>query len=156
MAKDNSALFRHTRKVYELMEERSTINEYEERIFEGSLTNLAREVGASSSYYSAIRTLLDSPHHDPCIILYQRGSGSHLSIIRLMHPPPEEWGTIAPVDLTSPGVPATLRELESRVAELEAWRESTVLDKEGRAGESAGQTKDRQERGNGNGKTKKA
>jgi len=149
MAKDQSALFRHTRKVYELMEERSTINEYEERIFEGSLTKLAREVGASSSYYSAIRTLLDSPHHDPCIILYQRGSGNLPSIIRLMHPPPEEWGTIAPVDLTSPGVPATLRELESRVAKLEVWREEVT-------GESAGNETAKKERGNGNGKTKKA
>ena len=146
MAEEHSALFRHTRKVYELMEERSTINEYEERIFEGSLTNLVKEVGASSTYYGPIRSLLDSPHHDPCIILYQRGSGNNPSIIRLMHPPPEEWGAIPPVDLTSPGVPATLRELESRVAKLEAWREEVT-------GESAGQTK---ERGNGNGKTKKA
>ena len=113
------------------MEERSTINEYDERIFEGSITKLVKEVGASSTYYGPIRQLLDSPHHDPCIILYRRGSAGHVSIVRLMHPPPQEWGEIPPVRLTRQGKGATLRELESRVEKLEArWREST--DTEGR------------------------
>jgi hypothetical protein len=120
-----SAVFVHAVKVYEALEKQSTINEHEERVFEGYLIDLYRQVGASSRYYSPIRKLLDSPQIDPCIEFLQRGTGAQVSIIKLNHPPPPEWSTIAESDLTGSGGGAILlAELQAQVNQLQAWRES--------------------------------
>jgi len=117
----DSAIYEYACEVYKLMEERSSVNELEEKLYRGFLTHLFKEVGASTTYYTHIRKLLDSPHHDPCILIYRRGSKNHPSIVRLMHPPPSEWGGISRSDLTPPGLSATMQE---QVRKLLAWRES--------------------------------
>jgi hypothetical protein len=120
-----SALYTYLCKVYELLEERSTVDESGERTFVGSLKELFNETGASTTYYTPIRRLLDSPHDDPCITIYQRGNSNQESVIRLNHSPPEEWQKIFVRDLTGGRESATiLVRMEREVEALIAWRES--------------------------------
>lgn len=120
-----TALYRYTLVIYEFMFEHSELNEHEEQVFVGSFTNAFKQVGASSTYYTPIRQLLLSPDLDPCISVLQRGNASQPSIIRLHHPPHEEWKNISHKPLTAGREAATLvPELERRIKLLEGWRES--------------------------------
>jgi len=122
---DETALYRYTCEVYDLLQERSKTNEHEEQLFEGSVVEVYRQVGASSRYYSSIRKLLISPELDPCITFLQRGNGSQPTIIRLHHEPPQDWKNISEKGLTAPREGAILLvELEREIKLLRAWRES--------------------------------
>lgn len=117
--------YTHLVKAYEFMAERSKLNEYEERIFEGRLTEVFRRAGASSAYYSPLRKMLLSPSNDPCIEIRQRGNVGQPTIIRLIHEPPKAWKEITHGGLTAPVGGATIPvEVEGRLDRLEAWRES--------------------------------
>jgi hypothetical protein len=120
-----TAIYRHAVRMYEIMAERSFSTKYGERAFSGKLKDVFEETGASKAYYTPIRQLLDSPDLDPCITVLERGNASQRTLIRLNHPPPPEWGVIAPKDLTAPAIGATMIvDLAARVERLEAWRET--------------------------------
>jgi len=122
---DETAIYRYTCEVYDLLLEQSKENKHGEQLFEGSVVEVYKQTGASSRYYSSIRKLLISPELDPCITFLQRGNGSQPTIINLHHPPPEDWEKISEKGLTAPRERATLLvELEAEVNRLRAWRES--------------------------------
>lgn len=100
-----SPIYRYAAAAYQLLEEAAELNEYQELIFTGKLAATIRRAGGSSTYYSKIRELLDSPMGDPCIEVRTRGAGVTPSVVVLRHPPPEEW---AGLDLTSARATAKL------------------------------------------------
>lgn len=119
-----SKLYEHTTKVYQYMVENSETADSGEAFFKGRMTKAMKASGASSAWYSRIRDLLESPRHDPCITLFQRGNSEQDSIVRLNHPPPEAWENISAQGLTRRIQSATLdADHETRISDLEAWRE---------------------------------
>ena len=86
----------HARRLYETMLAQS----YEEddvHVFNGRVTELFRDLGISTSYYSRIRRLLIKTG---CIQIVKRGAKGVGSEVRLYHPP--EDFTIE--GLTLPGI----------------------------------------------------
>lgn len=111
-----SAIYKFTLATYQELEKLATPNEYGELEFSGKLSSVIRRTGASSSYYTRIRELLDSPANDPCIQIIKRGAGRNPTVAILRHPPPSEW---AGLDLTRARQSATL---DLDAAELERLR----------------------------------
>jgi hypothetical protein len=107
---------------YKYMEERSYVNEHQERQFKGNLIKAYKEAGGHMGWYSEVRKLLESPELDPCMLLVQKGNPHQPSIVNLYHPPSPDWGNFTRGDLTDPPTAATI--LEARTERLEAWRES--------------------------------
>jgi hypothetical protein len=107
----------HAKRLYEAMLEQS-YPEDEVHVFVGKVTELFRELGISTAYYSRIRRLLIK---NGCIQIVKRGARGLGSEVRLYHPP--EDFTIG--DLTPTRNYATLiLELDNRLRRLEGWRDS--------------------------------
>lgn len=118
-------LFDIAERLYKSMLDNSTVNEHGEQIFEGSILELYRDTGASSSYYSMVRTVLQSPAVDPCIELRRKGNAHQASLIVLRHAPDAGLKNILPGDLTSPRIGSRMESVERRLAVVESWRESS-------------------------------
>jgi len=89
-------------------------------VYEGSPTQLYKELGINPSYYTPIRKILLKTE---CITILQQGNRAQPTVWILNHEPPaqDSW----PDDLTGDQVSATLRaDFERRIAALEAWREN--------------------------------
>jgi hypothetical protein len=116
------AILDYAIKLYALLDERAEENEYHERIFTGKISDLYKEIGASTAYYSRIRKLLID---NGSIELMQRGTGSQPSQLKL-HRPLEVDEIISDMPLTEEKISATMGvELIRRLELLEAWRETT-------------------------------
>lgn len=120
-----SAIYKATTATYLFLESRAKRDEDGDLIYEGSLIDAFNSTGMSSSYYTPVRKLLDSPPNDPCVTVFRRGNSTQMSLVCLNHPPPAEWKNITAGGLTAGRRIATLIvEVEGRVERLEAWRES--------------------------------
>lgn len=120
-----AALYNITRAYYELLTKHAKQNEDGELVYEGSVTDLYKQAGGSTRYYSMVRQLLLSPVGDPCIEIRRQGNSYQTSIIVLKHGPLEEWEEMRPGDLTMPALPDRVVGVETRLAALELWRETT-------------------------------
>jgi hypothetical protein len=124
MPEEGTAFYKHMRAVYAYLEGNAELSSDNELIFEGKWQDAFEHLGISSSYYSPIRKMLETPADDPCCTIYQRGNSEQPSLIKLHHPPLVEWKNISVSALTKPREGATLiSDLEREVAELKAWRE---------------------------------
>jgi hypothetical protein len=122
---NETAFYRYVKHAYELLEERSSVNEYGERVFEGHFSKLLGELGFSKRWYSEIRSALLIPVEDPCIEIVQRGTANQNTIVILRHPPPPEWADLTAGGLTQARFRDTVYgRVEARVERLEAWRET--------------------------------
>ena len=107
----------HARRLYEAMLEQS-YPEDDVHVFVGKVTELFRELGISTAYYSRIRRLLIQGGSIQIVKRGARGLGSEVRLYR----PPEDF-TFG--DLTPTRDAATMMvELEGRLRRLEGWRES--------------------------------
>jgi hypothetical protein len=107
----------HAKRLYEAMLEHS-YPEGDVHVFVGKTTELFKQLGISTAYYSRIRRILIS---SGSIQIVRRGARGIASEVRLYHPP--EDFTIE--DLTAPPDTATLVvDLANRIARLEAWHKS--------------------------------
>ena len=125
MENEQSKLYEITYNFYKYMNERSIVNEHQERQFKGNLIDAYLAVGGHRAWYKDVRKLLESPDLDPCIIVVQRGNPHQPTITNLHHPPPPEWGNLTTRGLTDTrGLATMLLDVEGKVERLEAWRES--------------------------------
>jgi hypothetical protein len=113
------AIAEYARQLYNLMDSLAKENEYHERVFTGSITDLYKDIGASTSYYTAIRKfLLDAE----LITILQRGNAKQQSQVRLN----ELSENILRKPLTAAPRAATMgADVQRRLERLEAWRETT-------------------------------
>lgn len=157
-----SALYRYACEMYDyMMSHAKQDEETEESIYEGKLKEAFTSTGASTRYYTPVKSILDSPDIDPCITVLRRGSGTTPSLVRLNHPPVEGLENVTIKDLTGNREAATLvPELERRMERLEGWREQfgevnlseALRDLDNRLSKLEGVTTGRK---SGNGKAKK-
>ena len=122
---EQSKFFTTIYDLYKYMEERSIVNEYDERQYRGSLVEAYKAVGGHMAWYSDAIKLLQSPDLDPCVVIQQRGNPYQQTITNLHHPPPPGWGNFTRGDLTDGREAATmLLDAKEKVERLETWRES--------------------------------
>lgn len=109
----------YAKKFHALLTERAELNEYGELVFHGSLTKLYDELGASTTYYTPIRSALIETQS---IEITKQGAGKQLSEVTVK----ELSEKISPDPLTPAPDAATLTAgVERRLLRLEAWRETT-------------------------------
>jgi hypothetical protein len=115
------AIERDTRRFYAALVERSEQDsDMPVLVFEGSPTELFKELKINPRYYTPIRKILLATES---ITILQTGNRSSPSVWVLNHEPPshETW----PQGLTGDAVSATLKgEFERRITALETWREN--------------------------------
>lgn len=113
--------------LWDAMKDRADQRDEDVFIYHGKVTELFRELGIPTMYYSAIRRFLV---HCGCIEMVKRGARGTGSEVRLLHRPVPEDSTaeivkIASERLTVGPESATLSvEFERRIRRLEKWRET--------------------------------
>jgi hypothetical protein len=116
-------VFAQTRAFYRELEKRSEVNENDELIYTGFITQLPQVLGISPSMYHKLRSILIQ---SDCIVFMKRGGRGEPSTIQLLQPPTEDGVESALKDLTYRPGAARVRDMEERLARLEGWRESTA------------------------------